>query len=40
MQPRCFLRAGDVVRVEVEGLGHIENAVIPEPVAAEEESAA
>jgi 2-keto-4-pentenoate hydratase/2-oxohepta-3-ene-1,7-dioic acid hydratase in catechol pathway len=31
MQPMCFLRAGDVVRVEVEGLGHIENTVIPEP---------
>ncbi|MEW6269706.1 MAG: fumarylacetoacetate hydrolase family protein [Thermodesulfobacteriota bacterium] len=38
-QPPCFLRAGDVVRVEVEGLGHIENHVIPEPATEREESA-
>ena len=30
MDPRQFLRAGDVVRCEIEGLGHIEN-----PLAAE-----
>jgi 2-keto-4-pentenoate hydratase/2-oxohepta-3-ene-1,7-dioic acid hydratase in catechol pathway len=40
MQPMCFLRAGDVVRVEVEGLGHIENTVVPEPATVEKESAA
>jgi len=31
MVPPCFLKAGDVVRVEVEGIGHIENTIIPEP---------
>jgi 2-keto-4-pentenoate hydratase/2-oxohepta-3-ene-1,7-dioic acid hydratase in catechol pathway len=31
MTPRRFLKAGDVVRVEVEGIGHIENPVIDEP---------
>jgi len=30
MQPPRFLRAGDVVRCEIEGLGHIENTVRPE----------
>jgi 2-keto-4-pentenoate hydratase/2-oxohepta-3-ene-1,7-dioic acid hydratase in catechol pathway len=40
MQPRVFLRAGDVVRVEIEGLGHIENTVVPEPAAANEEPSA
>lgn len=29
--PQRFLTAGQVVRVEIEGLGHIENKVIPEP---------
>ena len=33
MVPPVFLKAGDVVRVEVEGIGHIENTVIPEPPA-------
>jgi 2-keto-4-pentenoate hydratase/2-oxohepta-3-ene-1,7-dioic acid hydratase in catechol pathway len=31
MQPMRFLRPGDVVRVEIDGLGHIENPVIQEP---------
>lgn len=31
MQPPRFLRAGDVVRVEIDGLAHIENRVIEEP---------
>ncbi len=31
MTPPAFLKAGDVVRVEVEGLGSIENRVIDEP---------
>jgi 2-keto-4-pentenoate hydratase/2-oxohepta-3-ene-1,7-dioic acid hydratase in catechol pathway len=31
MQPPRFLTAGDVVRVEVEGIGYIENRVIDEP---------
>jgi 2-keto-4-pentenoate hydratase/2-oxohepta-3-ene-1,7-dioic acid hydratase in catechol pathway len=31
MQPPQFLRAGDVVRVEIEGIGYIENRVIDEP---------
>jgi len=30
MQPPSFMKAGDVVRVEIEKLGHIENTVIPE----------
>lgn len=29
--PKRYLQPGDVVRVEIDGLGHIENAVIPEP---------
>jgi len=29
--PPSFLRAGDVVRVEIEGIGHIENRIVPEP---------
>jgi 2-keto-4-pentenoate hydratase/2-oxohepta-3-ene-1,7-dioic acid hydratase in catechol pathway len=29
--PPKFLKAGDVVRVEIEGIGHIENRVIEEP---------
>lgn len=31
MNPRGYLKAGDVVRVEIENIGHIENRVIPEP---------
>ena len=31
MKPRQFLAAGDVVRIEVGGLGEIENRVIDEP---------
>lgn len=31
MSPPRFLRPGDVVRVEIEGLGHIENTVVQEP---------
>ncbi|MGH8478782.1 MAG: fumarylacetoacetate hydrolase family protein [Gammaproteobacteria bacterium] len=31
MKPRGYLKIGDVVRVEVEGIGHIENPVIEEP---------
>ncbi|MBF2756025.1 MAG: fumarylacetoacetate hydrolase family protein [Gammaproteobacteria bacterium AqS3] len=31
MQPQQWLRAGDVVRVEVERIGFIENTVVPEP---------
>lgn len=31
MDPPAFLRVGDVVRVEVEGIGRIENKVIDEP---------
>lgn len=30
-QPPAFLRAGDVVRIEIEGIGAIENRVIDEP---------
>ena len=30
-QPPLYLRSGDVVRVEIEGIGHIENRVVPEP---------
>ena len=32
--PPLWLVAGDVVRIEIDGIGHIENAVIEEPVAA------
>jgi 2-keto-4-pentenoate hydratase/2-oxohepta-3-ene-1,7-dioic acid hydratase in catechol pathway len=31
MKPRQYLKAGDVVRIEIEGIGAIENAVIEEP---------
>jgi len=31
MNPPRFLQAGDVVRIEIEGIGHIENRVIDEP---------
>lgn len=30
-KPRRFLSVGDVVRIEIQGLGHIENEVIAEP---------
>jgi 2-keto-4-pentenoate hydratase/2-oxohepta-3-ene-1,7-dioic acid hydratase in catechol pathway len=30
-QPPVYLQIGDVVRVEIEGIGHIENRVVPEP---------
>jgi 2-keto-4-pentenoate hydratase/2-oxohepta-3-ene-1,7-dioic acid hydratase in catechol pathway len=30
-KPPTYLRAGDVVRVEIVGIGHIENRVVPEP---------
>jgi 2-keto-4-pentenoate hydratase/2-oxohepta-3-ene-1,7-dioic acid hydratase in catechol pathway len=30
-QPPVYLKIGDVVRVEIEGIGHIENRVVPEP---------
>lgn len=32
MKPPVFLKAGDMVRVEIEKLGHIENRVVPERV--------
>lgn len=31
MQPPVFLKAGDVVRVEISGLGHLENTIVDEP---------
>lgn len=33
MEPPVFLQPGDVVRVQIEGIGHIENTVIDEPAA-------
>ncbi len=30
MEPQQWLKAGDVVRVEIEKLGYIENTVVPE----------
>jgi 2-keto-4-pentenoate hydratase/2-oxohepta-3-ene-1,7-dioic acid hydratase in catechol pathway len=30
-KPPVYLRSGDVVRVDIEGIGHIENRVVPEP---------
>jgi 2-keto-4-pentenoate hydratase/2-oxohepta-3-ene-1,7-dioic acid hydratase in catechol pathway len=30
-QPPVYLQIGDVVRVEIEGIGHIENRVVAEP---------
>jgi 2-keto-4-pentenoate hydratase/2-oxohepta-3-ene-1,7-dioic acid hydratase in catechol pathway len=32
MSPPVYLRAGDVMRAEIEGIGSIENRVIAEPV--------
>ena len=31
-EPQNFLKAGDVVRIEIEKIGHIENTIIEEPV--------
>jgi 2-keto-4-pentenoate hydratase/2-oxohepta-3-ene-1,7-dioic acid hydratase in catechol pathway len=31
MKPPKWLKAGDVVRIEIERIGHIEHRVIPEP---------
>ena len=31
MKPPRWLKAGDVVRIEIERIGHIENRVIDEP---------
>ncbi len=31
MKPPSYRRVGDVMRVEIEGIGHIENIVVPEP---------
>jgi len=31
MQPPQYVKVGDVMRVEIDGIGHIENVVIPEP---------
>lgn len=31
MEPPQWLKAGDVVRVEIDGLGHIENTIVTEP---------
>jgi len=31
MDPPSFLKVGDVMRVEIDGIGHIENRVIAEP---------
>lgn len=33
MRPPRYLEAGDICRVEIEGIGHIENRVVPEPLA-------
>ena len=31
MQPPRWLKVGDVVRMEVDGIGYLENRVVPEP---------
>jgi 2-keto-4-pentenoate hydratase/2-oxohepta-3-ene-1,7-dioic acid hydratase in catechol pathway len=31
MKPPCFLSIGDRVRVEIDGLGYIENEIVTEP---------
>jgi 2-keto-4-pentenoate hydratase/2-oxohepta-3-ene-1,7-dioic acid hydratase in catechol pathway len=31
MTPPCFLKVGDVMRVEIDGIGHIQNTVVAEP---------
>lgn len=33
MKPPCYLKPGDVVRVEIDGIGHIENRVVDEKAA-------
>jgi 2-keto-4-pentenoate hydratase/2-oxohepta-3-ene-1,7-dioic acid hydratase in catechol pathway len=33
MDPPRYLVPGDVVRVEIEGIGHLENRVVAEPAA-------
>jgi 2-keto-4-pentenoate hydratase/2-oxohepta-3-ene-1,7-dioic acid hydratase in catechol pathway len=30
-EPPKFLKAGDTMRVEIDGIGHIEHTVVPEP---------
>jgi 2-keto-4-pentenoate hydratase/2-oxohepta-3-ene-1,7-dioic acid hydratase in catechol pathway len=30
-QPQQYLKVGDIVRVEIEGIGHIQNRVVSEP---------
>ncbi len=32
MKPPQFRQVGDVMRVEIDGIGHIENIVVPEPI--------
>ncbi|MBY4596073.1 fumarylacetoacetate hydrolase family protein [Ottowia caeni] len=32
MVPQVFLKAGDVVRIEIDGIGHIQSTVVPEPL--------
>jgi 2-keto-4-pentenoate hydratase/2-oxohepta-3-ene-1,7-dioic acid hydratase in catechol pathway len=32
MDPPCWLQIGDVMRVEIDGIGHIENVVVAEPL--------
>ena len=34
MKPPRFLKVGDVVRAEIDGLGHIEHRVVAEPARA------
>ena len=36
MKPPRLLSVGDVVRIEIEGLGALENPVVPEPAPAEQ----
>jgi 2-keto-4-pentenoate hydratase/2-oxohepta-3-ene-1,7-dioic acid hydratase in catechol pathway len=31
MKPPSFLKAGDIVKIAIDGLGELENAVIEEP---------
>jgi 2-keto-4-pentenoate hydratase/2-oxohepta-3-ene-1,7-dioic acid hydratase in catechol pathway len=30
-QPPLYMKVGDVMRVEIDGIGHIQNTVIAEP---------
>lgn len=32
MEPPQYLQVGDIVRVEIEGIGHIENEIVAEPI--------